>query len=69
MILQQILEMLRRDWRTAVKDIEAIQRVRDLHPATPNQVGPGYVCATCVDIDNSEPYPCPTIRALDGEQE
>ena len=38
----------------------AIQRVRDLHLPYPS----GW-CPAC----NHDTYPCPTIRALDGEQE
>jgi len=56
------------DWNaTAVQYIElnkqkteAIQRVRELHYEYPDTGD----CAGCNHI-----YPCPTIQALDGEQE
>lgn len=45
----------------------AIQRVRELHqsifePIMESQIG-AHWCTGC-----DEPYPCPTIKALDGEQ-
>lgn len=41
----------------------AIQRVRELHKRTYEY------CANCLDPQGfGVPYPCPTIRALDGEQ-
>ena len=41
----------------------AIQRVRELHTKTV-----GGFCITCMaDIDVYERYPCPTVRALDGD--
>lgn len=39
---------------------EAIQRVRELHKPYWNEI---VFCQTC-----DYPYPCDTIRALDGEQ-
>ena len=44
--------------------LSAIQRVRELH----KQVG--NVCHTCSTFDTAylTLYPCPTIKALDGEQ-
>lgn len=46
-----------------LENIEAIQRVRELH----KQVG--NVCHTCSTFDTAylTLYPCPTIKALDGE--
>lgn len=46
---------------------QAIQRVRELH----NQIG--EYCGYCADIGSccnpkDFEYPCPTIKALDGEQ-
>lgn len=48
---------------------EAIQRVRELHK--PCDCRDDYplldgVCNVCMDCD--EQHPCPTIKALDGEQ-
>ena len=48
---------------------KAIQRVRDLHkPAS-------WCCAMCDGAEEkrcaecfNQPYPCPTIKVLDGEQ-
>jgi hypothetical protein len=57
---------------------EAIHRVRELHkPYQLKKLGNStkVICVTCVDRLNTEtnilehiPYPCPTIKALDGEQ-
>jgi hypothetical protein len=49
---------------------EAIQRVRELHKPV---AGIGVTeCAVCIDDrmhwTESVEYPCPTIKALDGEQ-
>jgi hypothetical protein len=46
------------EW-TVIKKQEAIERVRDLHYEYPDTGD----CAGCNHI-----YPCPTIKALDGEQ-
>ena len=43
---------------TVIKKQEAIERVRDLHYEYPDTGD----CAGCNHI-----YPCPTIKALDGE--
>jgi len=40
--------------------MEMIERVRELHKTYWNEI---VFCQTC-DV----PYPCPTIKALDGEQ-
>jgi len=58
--------------------IEAITRIRMLHkPYQLTKLGDGkkVICITCIDKFNFEtktiehiPYPCPTIKALDGEQ-
>ena len=57
-------------WVTKVAKLEAdIQRVRDLHK--PNDDNECSVCACGVWNDGEleyERYPCPTLRALDGEQ-
>ena len=42
---------------------EAIERVREVHYGVIHRVGEEPWCAECTD-----PYPCPTIQALDGEQ-
>lgn len=50
---------------------EAIQRVRDLHkPMILDGAPIGWeACVFCYGDDGSPwVYPCPTIRALDGEQ-
>lgn len=47
-----------------------IQQVRDLHK--PNENDECSICAYAVNFMGGldyEPYPCPTIRYLDGEQE
>jgi hypothetical protein len=49
---------------------EAIQRVRDLHVADYDNAC--QICIKGLDYDSYEAiyeeYPCPTIKALDGEQ-
>ena len=46
----------------------AVQRVRELHKPTRDPFGES--CAVCVGDSRRNPYPCDTIRALDGgEQE
>ena len=56
---------------------EAIQRVRELHKLRVEINENGFAndtCNGCFDEDSStgehfhHPYPCPTIKALDGEQ-
>ena len=42
---------------------EAVQRVRDLHIPNPRYVGEHIPCVVC-----KETIPCPTIKALNGEQ-
>jgi hypothetical protein len=50
---------------------QAIRRVRDLHQ--PNYDNECSSCIRCLDYDTSdpiwEPYPCPTIKALDNLKE
>lgn len=51
------------------KPEQAIQRVRELHK--PDRDGDCVHCVTIATPDGSEylsRYPCPTIKALDGEQ-
>lgn len=47
------------------KNLRAIQRVRELH--TPKEYE--NTCKTCdkTDMGVTVPYPCPTIKALDGD--
>lgn len=57
-------------WKLADQRGEVITRVRDLHTDSP-----AGVCPSCGDVnaqtmgtgDGLVNYPCPTIRALDGE--
>lgn len=55
----------------ALKDAQAIQRVRELHQAKEVWAG-NYECIECSPSScgccSYVEYPCPTIRALDGEQ-
>jgi hypothetical protein len=47
---------------------EAIQRVRELHSEM-NGPADDTTCRACaVDEFNYPEYPCPTIKALDGEK-
>ena len=52
--------------RELVAEVESLRaamaRVRELH--RPQAVGKGATCRTCWGL---EPYPCRTVRALDGE--
>jgi hypothetical protein len=43
-----------------------IQRVRELHRYLPCNCGDGICTGFCEVCDDE--YPCPTIKALDGEQ-
>ena len=61
-----------------LKLIQAIERVRALHKPMNETNENGYVnivCSGCYDEDSStgeqfhHEYPCPTIKAIDGEQE
>jgi hypothetical protein len=46
---------------------EAIQRVRELHfPSNQYSTWDGKTLPFCETCDG-EPYPCPTIKALDGD--
>lgn len=45
------------------KELEsAIERVREMHKPSTGTMRSDTYCVTC-----SDPYPCPTIEALDGE--
>jgi hypothetical protein len=51
-----------------------IQRVRELHKPFDSNKNPfidnyGICCMACEVNDMPVEYPCPTIKALDGEQE
>ena len=50
--------------------LEDIQRVRELHkPFAGNIEGELEICDVCYDsFGNPVNYPCPTIKALDGER-
>jgi len=57
--------------RTIADQQEAIERVRELHKEFAGNIpGDLELCDVCHDA-NGVPmyYPCPTIKALDGEQE
>lgn len=45
---------------------EAVRRVRELHK--PNDLGDKIVCDECEGLLYLTEYPCPTIKALDGEE-
>ena len=46
----------------------ALERVRELHKQVPGPYD-DYVCDHCTDLygDDAIPYPCPTIKAIEGE--
>ena len=46
---------------------EAIQRVRELHKPFEMKIPYGIVIR-CKGCECYEDYPCPTLKALDGEQ-
>ena len=47
-----------------VRDRQAIKRVRELHKAYDHE---GFtISKRCLECDND--YPCPTIKALDGDK-
>jgi len=54
-------------WDSAQEEIK--ERVRGIH--TPiNGPADDITCSECaIDENNYPQYPCPTIKALDGEQE
>lgn len=52
------------DLQQIVEIVKGVQRVRNLHPRL-ESLGQAY-CPEC-DGGRGEPWPCPTIRALDGE--
>lgn len=55
-------------WMPKLRGVEdAIERVRDLHRPSDDNV-PGCMGCGVIDDDWNENWPCPTIRALDGEQ-
>jgi hypothetical protein len=49
--------------------LEAIQRVRELHTLIVEQAQCCKDCEYRYCSDCDQDYPCPTIQALDGEQE
>ena len=60
----------RKAWGRAEKAEAAVARVRELHPMEKH--GVRWHCGECLQDDNTGSweyveYPCPTIRALDGE--
>lgn len=65
------LNYLNRLTRFQIEAQEMINRLQDLHKPI---VGPAdnYVCDHCTDLygDTADfiPYPCPTIKILEGEQ-
>jgi len=52
-----------------LKLMQAIERVRKHHRKARGRNGKGWDCLGCPDGNGFFPYPCPTIQALDGEQE
>jgi hypothetical protein len=64
-MLKKTVEYLSKDWDTATKNLLAINRVRELHSPTQRLgfVPIRYDCINC----NGFAYPCPTIKALDGD--
>lgn len=59
--------------RTIADQQEAIERVRELHKPVEasTERGMRQICQECWDIAGERlaaVYPCPTIKALDGEQ-
>lgn len=66
-MLKKIFLMLNKDWDKATKNYLAIQRVREIHK--PVEYYGQRFCAVCVvdGIPESISYPCPTIKALDGD--
>ncbi|MEU6342189.1 hypothetical protein ABZ883_14755 [Streptomyces sp. NPDC046977] len=45
---------------------DAIERVRQLHTRVEPESGSPAYCAHCVQCEDRAPWPCDTIRALDG---
>jgi hypothetical protein len=52
-----------------VANMNAIQRVRDLHQPVKSNLKFPDECGHCWDKYGAVWWPCPTIRALDGEQD
>lgn len=46
---------------------QAVQRVREVHRPVSDPFG--VSCAACIGDSRRSPYPCDTIRALDGGQD
>jgi hypothetical protein len=75
-MIKKILQLLTNDWNKAIKDMEAIQRVRELHKPIPSFKGKNLEtimgCLECEETGSGREYlveyPCPTIQALNGEQ-
>lgn len=44
---------------------QAVQRVREVHRPVSDPFG--VSCAVCIGDSRRNPYPCDTIRALDGD--
>lgn len=44
---------------------QAVQRVREVHRPVSDPFG--VSCAACIGDSRRSPYPCDTIRALDGD--
>lgn len=44
---------------------QAVQRVREVHKPARDPFGTS--CAVCIGDSRRNPYPCDTIRALDGD--
>lgn len=67
-LAEKITEKL--NWRAeTIKHRQTIARIRDLH--APTEVHGRVYCAACSEdacaLTCTTPWPCPTIRALDGE--
>jgi hypothetical protein len=51
-----------------VELLDAINRVKELHKQVPGPYD-DYICDHCTDLygDDAIPYPCPTIKAIEGK--
>ena len=56
--------LLRYNWLDAVELKARVIKVLALHHDVPDDDRPGWLCDAC-----GMPFPCPTRRALDGEEE
>ena len=66
--MQSLETELKEFYASQALDLEdAIQRVRDLHVPITLGLYIGH-CRVCEIKDEPIEYPCPTIKALDGEQ-